>query len=294
MRIVNTFDKADYVTHSGVFHSDDVMATVLLDKLNQGRMNLYRANYVPVDFKGIAYDIGGGQYDHHQIGGNGTRANGIPYSSCGLIWKDFGYDILKKLGISDTERIWNHIDKNVIACIDADDNGYNYSVGFSFSKIISNMNPTWDSTISSDDAFMSAVAFADRILTDAINHEFAKIKAEGIVQRAIESAVNHMIVLPYYVPWKQTLVKHSADIFGEIYFVIYPSCRGGYNIAAVPRDLETRVLRKAFPESWRGKRSDELKEITGIDDIVFVHNAGFLAATESLEGAIKVAEQACS
>ena len=44
----------------------------------------------------LVYDIGGGEFDHHQAGGNGQRDNGVKYASCGLIWKSYGKKYLEK------------------------------------------------------------------------------------------------------------------------------------------------------------------------------------------------------
>lgn len=75
------------ITHTGVFHADEVMATAILLKA-RGELNLMRTFKVPEDISEdvIVYDIGGGKYDHHQKGGNGARENGVPYSSAGLLW----------------------------------------------------------------------------------------------------------------------------------------------------------------------------------------------------------------
>ena len=49
-------------------------------------------------------------------------------------------------------------------------------------------------------------------------------------------------------------------------------------------------LRKPFPLEWRGKRSDELKKITGMNDAEFVHVSGFVSFWLKKESAIKATE----
>ncbi len=135
MKLVSTANEANFITHAGKFHSDEIMATAVLNHLHGDAMHLFRTYNVPEEFDGIAYDIGGGMYDHHQCGGNGERDNGIKYSSCGLIWKDFGRTLLKNANITDIDQAWNNIDKNIFESIDADDNGQDYSKGFTFTRM---------------------------------------------------------------------------------------------------------------------------------------------------------------
>ena len=68
-------------------------------------MKVSRVFKVPNDLPDgtIVLDIGGGKYDHHQRGGNGARENGVPYASCGLIWREFGKELLKE--VEDVENV---------------------------------------------------------------------------------------------------------------------------------------------------------------------------------------------
>lgn len=67
-------EQAIVVTHGGIFHSDEVLATVILSKV-LGDITVLRTFKVPeeLDEKVIVYDIGFGEFDHHQKGGNGAR-----------------------------------------------------------------------------------------------------------------------------------------------------------------------------------------------------------------------------
>ena len=48
---------------------------------------------MPEDFDGLVYDIGFGKYDHHQENRR-VRKNGVPYAAFGLLWEEFGSEIL--------------------------------------------------------------------------------------------------------------------------------------------------------------------------------------------------------
>ena len=85
-------ESANACTHGGIFHADEVVASVILAKYHamyfeSNEFVVCRTFKVPEDLNpdAIVYDIGGGQFDHHQRGGNGCRENGVPYSSAGLI-----------------------------------------------------------------------------------------------------------------------------------------------------------------------------------------------------------------
>ena len=51
-------------THGGKFHADDVFSTALL-QIVRPDIEISRGFTVPEGFSGIAFDIGGGMFDHH-------------------------------------------------------------------------------------------------------------------------------------------------------------------------------------------------------------------------------------
>ena len=192
--------QATAITHGGLFHADEVMATVILEKVF-GEISLNRAFRVPedVDSNVIVYDIGFGDFDHHQQGGNGCRENGVPYAAAGLIWKEFGHAVVAET--PDPEYIWEYIDKNLIQGIDAVDCGVmpkaDYPVSiYGISSVISGFNPTWDSDEKPDDAFMKAVEFARVIFDNIFNGVVSTTKAKNIVEEAkpLETPFGTLIV----------------------------------------------------------------------------------------------------
>jgi len=66
--------------------------------------------------------------------------------------------------------------------------------------------------------------------------------------------------------------------------------RGMHRVVTVPPKLGSFEQRVSLCKAWRGKRGEELKQISGIADIDFVHNAGFIGGAWSLESAIKMAQ----
>lgn len=269
-------------THAGIFHADDVFSAALLTYLYP-EIKIERGITAPEHYDGIVFDIGLGEFDHHQLEKE-IRQNGVPYAAFGLLWRKFGEELL---GEEEAEKF----DKKFVQKIDFSDNTGAYH---ELSSFISNFNPYWDEGREENKAFEEAKQVALLIL----KRYFEKIKsikrAEGIVKEAIKEAEEGILILPQAVPWKQA-VKDT-----DIKFVIFESNRGGYCVQGVPKEEEKEVeeenkikeLKCYFPEEWRGKKESELRKITNIETITFCHTSGFLIAVKTLEDAKKAARLA--
>src|SRR5262245_38094078 len=97
----------DYlVTHSGGFHADELLSSVVLTRLfPAARITRSRSpDWITPSGDRIIYDVGGIYdpeariFDHHQRGAP-LRDDGKPYSSFGLIWKHYGRDYLAASGV---------------------------------------------------------------------------------------------------------------------------------------------------------------------------------------------------
>lgn len=274
---VSTENLTDGFTHGGVFHADDVFATALLKILNP-YIRISRGFAVPKNFSGIVYDIGGGKYDHHQKGSR-VRQNGVPYAAFGLLWEQFGTELLSEEDAED-------FDENFIQPIDQSDNTSEENL---ISCLIADFLPTWQETPGHmDEIFWEAVRFAQAILERRIRQVQADREAYEIVYQKASQCSDGILYLEQAVPWKEALQKHDKDIL----YVIYPSLRGGYNIQAVPDREDKAALRHPFPAGWRGASPQELQNMTGISDLTFCHMSGFLSAAETLEGAYSTAKLA--
>ena len=295
-KMTTNVTQATVITHSGTFHSDEVLATVILEKV-LGNITICRTFKVPEELADdvIVYDIGFGMYDHHQKGGNGARENGVPYAAAGLIWKDFGRQL-----VADTcnpDLVWNLIDRDLIQGIDATDNGKIPKVDYpaqamTFSQAISSFNPNWDSEMSTDDAFAKAVEFAKIVFDNVLANTVSKANAQDIVDEAIESSVNNIMVLDRFVPWQEFIFSSANNKASDILFVVFPSNRGGYNWQCVPDALGSFGMRKAVPDEWKGLRDLELQNVTGVATASFCHPEGFIGGATTLEDAIALAKLA--
>lgn len=293
-----TMTLVNAITHAGVFHCDEVMATVILDRA-LGSVKVLRTFRVPEDLPEdvIVYDIGGGKFDHHQKGGNGQRENGVPYSSCGLIWKEFGHKVVEETGTSNPELVWSLIDRNLIQGIDALDNGAMPKTDYpaqalTITGIISQCNPNWDEELDADEAFEKACELADTVFENILTNAVSKANAQQLVDEAIEKSEDGIMNLERFVPWQEFLFASELPKSEEILFVVFPSNRGGFNCQCVPDSLGGFGQRKPLPQEWRGLPAAELQQVTGVETAIFCHPAGFMCSAETREDAIRMAELA--
>lgn len=264
-------------THGGVFHADDVFATALLKILNPD-IRITRGFAVPEGFTGIVYDIGGGKYDHHQKDSR-VRKNGVPYAAFGLLWEQFGKELLSG---EDAQKF----DEDFVQPIDRSDNTGEENM---ISLIISDKHPTWqEDSRQMEEAFWESVSLAQGILERRLKQITADRAAYETVSQKASQCQDGILYLARMMPWKKALENHKK----EVLYVIYPSVRGGYNIQAVPKGEDKNCLKHPFPENWRGASPKELQDMTGIRDFTFCHLSGFLSAAKTLEGAYRIARLA--
>ena len=260
-------------THNGVFHADDVFSAALLLMLFPA-LQIARSSSLPVPFPAdaLAFDIGGGRFDHH-MPQPPTRADGSPYAAFGLLWSAFGSELVGSRRGADA------IETRLVIPLDTADNG---GAQNPLSAAVSAMNPQWNDNISADAAFFAAVDFARTVLSAMVTQEQAADHAESVVRAALAEMQNGVVILERYVPWQNVLPASAAE------FVVYPSARGGWNVQGVPVAVGSRAVKIPFPPAWRGLSADDLSETAGIP-LQFCHPSGFLCAADSLETAVAAA-----
>ncbi len=254
-------------THAGRFHADDVFGAALL-KILKPEVAIRRVFQLPEDFDGMAFDIGWGEFDHHQSGAP-VRENGVPYAAFGLLWREYGASIL-----GETEA--GRLDERFIQPIDLDDNT---GCGGVIPEMIADFNPRWDSEEEPDQRFAQAVELARQILQNRLDCILATGRAYRLVKDAMKAMKDGIVVLNTYCPWKPFVPKSPAK------FVVYPSQRGGWSGQAVPTPEKDGTLKCPFPAAWSGRSQEELFALTGTPAPRFCHNNPFLVAAQSMEDA---------
>lgn len=306
-------EKADFITHSGKFHADETMSTAILlmirqklavegnvlvphlalehlrdgNELKIARVDNQTLSELDLRDDVLVYDIGGGRFDHHQLGRNGKRKNGIYYSSVGLIWRAFG-----RMLCSNT-RVWQKIDDDLISVIDAGDNGQfpivaNGMPTLGIGDIAEGYNPLWNENqdkARQDYCFSEAVSFMYGVLGRMLREYEATEKARKEILKAINASRDGIMVLKTYLPWRNVLLDCGLEKANEIRLVVFPSNRGGFYLEAV-KDCEgkNRIL---LPEEWRGRDTDLSAIVKGAS---FCHATGFIGGADTLEHAVAMAK----
>lgn len=271
---------ASAFTHSGKFHADDVFSAALLLYLNP-EITITRGNQVPENYEGLVFDIGRGQYDHHQKNSR-IRDNGVPYAAFGLLWEKLGPEILG-------EELALKFDESFVQPLDINDNTGEKN---ELATLIGNFNPGWDSKSSNDEAFFQAVSVAGMILENKFDRYLGNERADRRVEEVLtEHAASlasgdtpaentNILILPEFIPCQKRLSETN------IAFVIFPSNRGGYCIQ--PQKKEYSMNYKcSFPAEWLGLENEELEQVTGLQSAGFCHKGGFLMTVGMLEDAVK-------
>lgn len=295
--IVKNHKEANAITHAGSFHADDVFASVFLSKLFD--IKLYRTNEINevenIQDK-IVYDIGGGEFDHHDKLAK-VRLNGIKYSSFGLLFEKFGPKYLQQKQIEKVDDCYQAFLKEFVIQIDAVDNGFfppNHKeyITKTLDDVIGLFNKTWQEEVDNDEMFYKAFLVAEQIFDRIEKRVVDKLAAKQKVDEAISESKNHILYLKEYMPFMDFILISSSPHASTIYFAIFPSNRGGYHIRTIKRAIGSHENRLNFPTEWGGKTKEELVALTNIKSFHFCHSGLFLCSCETLEDAYQIASLA--
>lgn len=303
---ISTMPITHLVTHSGGFHADELLSTVILTRLfPQAEIKRSRDKQLltPSADK-IIYDVGGDYnadaqiFDHHQRP-SPLREDGQPFSSFGLIWAHYGREYLAAMDVPehDIETIHSSFDNKFVLPIDLLDNGaIEPSVAGPLSvltlpSLLGSLKPVFDdpSPTADDDAFMAALPIARHFVEASINNRAAKARAQSIVMDAIEKAgASPILELPMGMPYASALDKAGAD---HIMFVVNP--RGNdWTLNGIKLSYDTFDQRADLPAEWAGLSDTALEEASGVKGAKFCHNARFIAVANSQQAIMDMAELA--
>lgn len=287
------------ITHGGTFHADDVFSTALLSaifleptkhfataramKLPSLQFTVIRTSdpdeaieSIPPrteefmrDF--IVYDIGGGDFDHHQEYSIERKtkdgAPRKPFASFGLLWEEFAPLFCE-------EDFVKSFDENFILPIDLQDNGIGTNP---LSITISSMNPTWDSNVTTFEAFEKAVSFAKQILNiHMVQHESRQV-AKAVIKHIVNQPrmVDEILVLENYLPCEAYLQETKSPVK----YLIYPSNRieGDWMLDPISKDV-------LLPDVWKFHDTQPI-------GLRFIHKDRFIASFKRLDDAISAARR---
>lgn len=257
------FEYTQGFTHAGTFHADDVFSTVFLKMLNPNII-IKRGFVVPDDYKGIVFDIGNGEFDHHSADRE-KRETGEFYASFGKLWRKYA-----NLIVSDFVK--EQVDYYFIRELDNSDNTGAYS---SLAEVISNMNPFWDEKGVNDiseqnKCFWKAYTFAYPIFARVIEKAKSVERAKDYVLKCYEERKDGLVILDRYANWYSVL-KDT-----ETLAVLFPSNREGFILERLD---DNKFM---FPKEWWGTRGE-----IDVEGLIFCHASGFMCVFDTLENAKK-------
>lgn len=283
IQLTKEFNKANCVTHSGCFHIDDVISTIFLSKIIEKVVLIRIPSTENIDLKNkMVYDIGFGEFDHHQKNRNGKRKNGIYYSSIGLLWRKFGKKYLKSLQVKSVEKTFEYMDKELIQYIDATDNmQMEYLENKVLPDFIKYCNPQWNEDIFEDRAFVHALKLADEFWNVYIKHAIAEVEAIDLILEEAEKCKECYLVFNKDLPYRKA-VKFIKN--NKIKYIIFKSRREGYDIRIIKESCKFKN------EIVKAENITNSRKLVGIEDIIYIDTNGKLCCTKTLDSAIRLIE----
>ncbi|WP_394198715.1 MYG1 family protein [Litoreibacter albidus] len=292
------------VTHSGGFHADELMSSVILTQLfpQADLLRTRDAELLTPAARRIIYDVGrdfdaeAQIFDHHQRP-NPLREDGQPFSSFGLIWAHYGRAYLAAMGVpeANVDAIHTSFDTKFVLPIDLLDNGaMEPSVAGPLSiltlpSLLGSLKPVFDdpSPTADDDAFHAALPIARSFIEAFVQNLAAKYRAQDLVMNAIADAGDSAILeLPMGMPYRSALEKAEAD---HILFVVNP--RGGdWTLNGIKLSNDTFEQRADLPAAWAGLTDAALEDASGVKGAKFCHNARFIAVADTRDAILEMAK----
>ncbi len=291
------------VTHSGGFHADELMSSVVLTRLFPAAriVRSRAAEWITPSANRIIYDVGGAYdaeariFDHHQRGAP-LRDDGQPLSSFGLIWRHFGRDYLAAMAVpaAHIESIHASFDSQFVLPVDLVDNGaVSVSVAgplaaMTLPGLLETLKPDFDETDpeAEDRAFHAALNIARAFAEARVQRSAAKLRAESLVAAAIDAAgPGRVLELPQGMPFRPAIVKAGAD---HLLFVVHPR-QQDWCVTGIRQADDGFALRADLPAAWAGLTNADLEMTSGVAGAVFCHNGRFIAAAKTRAAALQMA-----
>lgn len=288
------------ITHDGSFHADDIFScatiSLMLEKDKQTFEIIRTRDKEIIENGDYVFDVGGiydepnNRFDHHQKGGAGKRANGIEYSSFGLVWKKFGTEICG------AQKTADFIDQRLISSVDAEDNGidlyknnFENVLPYTVNDVMSVFSKTALEDLDKDEQFLKAVVWAKEILKREIKKANDQAEITKIIQGFYKKSGDKRLIIVEKPKVSRYEIWDALQDSPEPLFVVYGDYES-WSAVAMRKEINSFKNRKNFPKSWAGLRDEDLQNITGVRDAVFCHKNLFLVVSKTKEGAVKLAK----
>ena len=274
------------VTHSGIFHADEVFACALLC-IAYGRNNVgiirsrdHKVLEIATSNKdtwtidvGNSYDPSLLNFDHHMRDFNITNSFGNKLSSFGMVVEE----LLRR-------DFFNEVKESLLKFsnkVDMLDNGVKKAEDLLFLSVLNSYS---DNEVVN---FYAALEVAMSYLRSLINQWKEEVTINERLEKAIQIRCNGIVASEEYIP-----VDERLNALEDVRLVVYKSKAGVFNIQSVNvGETKDFSVRCPTPEAWRGLRDNELIRASGGLPLTFCHVDGFLTVTntDDILEAIRVA-----
>lgn len=283
----------ELVTHDKTFHADDIMSTALLEIVFGSTRLIRTRNRNVIDYhknkpNSIIFDVGGGEYDHHN-----QSPNDEVKSSFGLLYDKYSSYLIKNLfpGIDPEsgKRVELKFKSLIVEKIDMQDNSDSEDINpnriLTFPGFISSFNPIYREKDRSDLKFYQAVEIAKTYIGNVLARMVEQIEIGNMITKAVNNSGEDYpkyLILDDVIPWSSYLTKREDC--KNVSLLIYPEIHTGTVRVHVVSDRNNKPKCK-MPESWIGSNSKKLSEETDISGMMFCNE--YLLGTQTMDSAIK-------
>lgn len=140
-------------------------------------------------------------------------------------------------------------------------------------------NPEWNENTTEEKAFIHALKLADKFWQIYIKHAIAEVEAIEIILDKIKKSKDCYIIFDKEMPYKKATKFLSNN---KVKYIIFKSRRKCYDIRIIidPCKFKDEIVKE--------KDINIVKELTKINDLIYVDVHGKLCCTKTLESAIKL------
>ena len=196
------------------------------------------------------------------------------------MWKKFGKEYLKQLKVKNIDKTFEYMDRELIQYIDATDN---MQVEYLENKIMPDFiklcNPEWNENISENVAFLNALKLADKFWEIYIKHAIAEVEAIEIILEKIDNCKECYLIFDVEMPYRKAIKYINTD---KVKYIIFKSRREGFEIRTLIDSCKFKN------EIVQATDINIARELTGINDLIYIDVHGKLCCTRTLESAIQI------
>ena len=299
-------------THSGNFHTDDILSTAILHTIYPKYTVIRSRDPNIINNATIAYDVGQiydhiqQRYDHH-MSNPPLRGPNAPYSAAGLIWRHYAENYLQTIlphATSYHQDIIDHITNTWIILIDAEDNGYGNGPHSPIYTLVQHMRPITEQPNNDfgdsyekiyQEHFNRLIPIVQTMFRHACIETYHQLFIKQYIQHTINEQQNN-IQQYHTIISEHQINDHSLLSNTPICFIIYPRepnnprTEWGINCVSPPNNPWNQKI--PLPHRWRGLSNEALQHASNIPGAIFIHHRQFFGIAKDKESALTIIQQA--